>query len=77
MRRPGRKAKPICLTEQQRGELMRLSHRRRAYGPSLRARVILMLADGPVGREVERKLRVCNATRLRRAWIHPNRQGAR
>ena len=58
----GRKAQPIHLTQEQRAELLRLSRRRRAYGPSLRARVILMLADGAVGREIVQKLRVCQAT---------------
>lgn len=62
MKRRGRKARPIHLTEEQRGELIRLSRRRHARGPAFRARVILMLAAGAVGREVERKLRVCNAT---------------
>ncbi len=62
MKRPGRKARPIHLTEEQRAELTRLSRRRRAYGPAFRARVVLMLATGAVGREIERKLRVSNAT---------------
>ena len=62
MAQRGRKARPIHLTEEQRGELLRLSRRPRAYGPSLRARVILMLAGGAVGREIVQKLRVCHAT---------------
>jgi transposase len=62
MKRPGRRALPIHLSEEQHTELMRLSRRRYARGPAFRARVILMLAAGAVGREVERKLRVSNAT---------------
>ena len=58
----GRKAQPVHLTQEQRAQLLRLSRRRRVYGPSLRARVILMLADGAVGREIVQKLRVCQAT---------------
>src|SRR5262245_10673187 len=63
MKRRGRKAPPIKLTEERRVELERLARRKReARGPAFRARVILMLAEGAVGREVEQRLRTTNQT---------------
>ena len=63
MKRRGRKAQAINLTSEQRVELERLARRKReARGPAFRARVILMLAAGAIGREVERRLRTSNQT---------------
>jgi transposase len=63
MIRRGRKAHPILLTNDQRIELERLARRKQqARSPAFRARLILMLAAGAVGREVEQKLRTTNAT---------------
>jgi len=63
MRRRGRKALPVSLTAEQQTELERLARRKRqARGPAFRARVILMLAHGAIGREIEQKLRTTNAT---------------
>jgi transposase len=63
MTRRGRKAPLIHLTQEQRTELERLARRRRqARGPAFRARIILMLAGGAIGREVEQKLRTSNQT---------------
>jgi transposase len=63
MTRRGRKAQPISLTPEQRIELERLARRKRAArGPAFRARVVLMLAAGAVGRQIERKLRTSNQT---------------
>jgi transposase len=63
MTRRGRKASPILLSAEQHAELERMARRKRqARGPAFRARVILMLASGAVGREIEQKLRTTNAT---------------
>jgi len=63
MKRRGRKPASINLTQEQRVELERLARRKReARGPAFRARVILMLAEGAIGREVERRLRTSNQT---------------
>lgn len=63
MTRRGRKAKPIVLTQEQRAELKRLARRtRQARGPAFRARVVLMLAEGAVGREIEQKMHTSNQT---------------
>jgi transposase len=63
MKRRGRKAQPINLTQDQRVELERLARRKRdARGPAFRARVILMLATGAIGREIEQRLRTSNQT---------------
>jgi transposase len=63
MRRRGRRATPIELSEEQRIELERLARRKQqARGPAFRARVILMLAAGAVGREIEQRLRTTNVT---------------
>lgn len=63
MAQRGRKASPILLTQEQRTELERLARRRRqARGPAFRARVVLMLAAGAIGREIEQKLRTSNQT---------------
>lgn len=63
MKRRGRKAQPINLTQDQRVELERLARRKReARGPAFRARVILMLAAGALGREIEWRLRTSNQT---------------
>jgi transposase len=63
MTRRGRKAKPIVLTQEQRTELERLARRtRQARGPAFRARVVLMLASGSIGRQVEQKMRTSNQT---------------
>jgi transposase len=63
MKRRGRKAPPINLTADQRVELERLARRKReARGPAFRARVILMLAEGAVGRKIEQRLRTSNQT---------------
>jgi len=63
MKRRGRKPASINLTPEQRVELERLARRKReARGPAFRARVILMLAEGAIGREVERRLRTSNQT---------------
>jgi transposase len=63
MPRRGRKATPILLTDEQQTELKRLARRKQqARGPAFRARLILMLAEGAIGREIEQKLRTTNAT---------------
>jgi len=63
MKRRGRKAQPINLTPEQRVELERLARRKRdARGPAFRARVILMLAGGAIGREIQQRLRTSNQT---------------
>ena len=63
MKRRGRKGRPILLTQEQRSELERLARRKRqARGPAFRARVVLMLAAGAIGREIEQRLRTTNAT---------------
>lgn len=63
MKQRGRKALPIHLTQDQRAELERLTRRKReARGPAFRARVILMLAAGAIGREIEQRLRTSNQT---------------
>ena len=63
MAQRGRKASPITLTQEQRTELERLARRKRqARGPAFRARVVLMLAAGAIGREIEQKLRTSNQT---------------
>lgn len=63
MKRRGRKAPPINFTSEQRVELERLARRKReARGPAFRTRVILMLAAGAIGREVEQRLRTSNQT---------------
>lgn len=63
MKRRGRKAQPINLTQDQRDELERLARRKReARGPAFRARVILMLAAGASGREIQQRLRTSNQT---------------
>src|SRR5436309_13178737 len=63
MKRRGRKAQAINLTSEQRVELERLARRKReARGPAFRARVILMLAAGAIGREIEQRLRTSNQT---------------
>jgi transposase len=63
MNRRGRKAQPINLTQEQQIELARLARRKRdARGPAFRARVILMLAGGAIGREIEQRLRTSNQT---------------
>jgi len=63
MKRRGRKAQSINLTQDQWVELERLARRKReARGPAFRARVILMLAAGAIGREIERRLRTSNQT---------------
>ena len=63
MKRRGRKGQPINLTQDQRVELERLARRtREARGPAFRARVILMLATGASGREIQQRLRTSNQT---------------
>jgi transposase len=63
MTRRGRKAPPIHLSPEERAELERLARRQRqARGPAFRARVVLLLAAGTVGREIERRLRTSNQT---------------
>lgn len=63
MKRRGRKGQPINLTQGQRVELARLARRtREARGPAFRARVILMLATGASGREIQQRLRTSNQT---------------
>lgn len=63
MKRRGRKGQPINLTQGQRVELERLARRtREARGPAFRARVILMLATGASGREIQQRLRTSNQT---------------
>jgi transposase len=63
MKRRGRKAQPIILTSEQRIELERLARRKRdARGPAFRARVVLMLAQGAIGREIQQKLRTSHQT---------------
>lgn len=63
MTRRGRKARPIVLSPEQRTELERLARRKQqARGPAFRARLILMLTAGAIGREIEQKLRTTNAT---------------
>lgn len=63
MRRLGRKASPIIFPKEHRQELERLSRRRRqARGPAFRARVVLMLADGALGREIAERLHTSNQT---------------
>ncbi len=63
MKRRGRKAQPIVLTQEQHAELERLARRKRqARGPAFRSRVVLMLAAGAIGREIEQRLRTTNAT---------------
>jgi transposase len=72
MKRRGRKAQPIHLTQETRAELNRLARRKReARGPAFRARVVLMLADGATGKEIERRLRTSNQTvcALRKRFI--------
>jgi transposase len=63
MKRDARKAPPIPLTPEQRVELERLARRSRvARGPAFRAKIVLLLAQGAIGREVERKLRTTHQT---------------
>ncbi len=63
MTRRGRKAQPVILTQEQRIELERLARRKGlARGPAFRARVVLMLAAGALGRQIEQRLRTTNAT---------------
>ena len=63
MTRRGRKASPIALSQDQREELERLARRKRqGRGPAFRARIVLMLADGALGREIQRRLHTSNQT---------------
>ncbi len=63
MMRRGRKAPAVLLTPEQRTELERLARRKRAArGPAFRARVVLLLAGGAVGREIVRKERTSHQT---------------
>src|ERR1700678_1463284 len=58
-----RKALAIPLTAEQRVELDRLARRSRVErGPAFRARIVLLLANGALGREVEQKLRTTHQT---------------
>src|SRR5262245_4268318 len=63
MTQRGRKASPIILSQEQRQELERLARRKRqARGPAFRARVVLMLADGALGREIQQGLHTSHQT---------------
>jgi transposase len=78
MKRRGRKGQPINLTQDQRAELERLARRKReARGPAFRARVILMLASGAIGRAIEQRLRTSNQTvcALRKRFLQGGVEG--
>jgi transposase len=78
MKRRGRKPRPIELTPEQRQELERLARRKReARGPAFRARVILMLVRGMVGKEIVRRLRTSNQTicSLRKRFLQDGVEG--
>jgi transposase len=63
MKKDRRKAPPIPLTAEQRVELERLARRPRvARGPAFRAKIVLLLADGALSREVQQKLRTTSQT---------------
>jgi transposase len=62
-KRRGRKPRPIELNDEQRTELERLARRtREVRGPAFRARVVLMLERGCLGREICQRLHTSHQT---------------
>ena len=59
----GRRAKPLVVTDAQKIELTRLTRRNRVNrGLAVRARIILMSAEGQTGLGIAKRLRISNVT---------------